>query len=91
MLLCVHNKSASFSHSTCSKNHELECEFEEIKCLKAECGKSLRRVDLAYHLEKDCPMRSVRCRNCGQEEAYKNIKVFMIHSKKKLLSQNRVK
>ncbi|XP_072016539.1 TNF receptor-associated factor 3-like [Amphiura filiformis] len=54
--------------------HEAECEFELIKCLKAGCGKSLRRADLAYHLEKDCPMRSVRCRNCGEEEVYKNIK-----------------
>ncbi|XP_072016630.1 TNF receptor-associated factor 2-like isoform X1 [Amphiura filiformis] len=65
------NWKGSFTDYT---EHEAECEFELIKCLKAGCGKSLRRADLAYHLEKDCPMRSVRCRNCGEEEVYKNMK-----------------
>ena len=59
----------------CIQAHEAECEFQAVKCLKSGCGKTLRRADLAYHLEKDCPMRPVRCRHCGEETVYKNMKV----------------
>ncbi|XP_072023037.1 TNF receptor-associated factor 2-like [Amphiura filiformis] len=54
--------------------HELLCALEPMKCAKPGCGKVLRRGDLQYHLENDCLMRIVRCRNCGEEQQYKQLK-----------------
>ncbi|XP_072016532.1 TNF receptor-associated factor 2-like [Amphiura filiformis] len=54
--------------------HDPLCDLTPVTCQAPGCGKPLRRGDVPYHLEKDCPVRIVRCRNCGEKLVYMNLK-----------------
>ncbi len=56
------------------QEHENTCSFQKIKCLKSGCGKTVKRGDLSHHLEKECPMRSVECKQCKKQYPYKESK-----------------
>ncbi|XP_033642803.1 TNF receptor-associated factor 3-like [Asterias rubens] len=56
------------------QEHENTCPFEKIKCLKSGCGKTVKRGDLSHHLEKECPMRLVECKQCKKQYPYKESK-----------------
>ncbi|XP_066294068.1 TNF receptor-associated factor 2-like [Branchiostoma lanceolatum] len=57
--------------------HQEDCGFSFIPCVMQGCDKQVMRMDLAAHLEKECAMRQVKCKFCGQEILLKEEKVHL--------------
>ncbi|XP_070582254.1 TNF receptor-associated factor 2-like [Ptychodera flava] len=55
--------------------HQSSCLFAIIGCIHSECGISLRRENLAEHLDNECLFRRIKCQFCSEEVTYKELKV----------------
>ena len=51
-----------------------ECAFVDISCPK-NCGKQMKKKDLAEHLKKECPNRTVPCDYCKEEIRWNGLEV----------------
>nr|XP_002741095.1 PREDICTED: TNF receptor-associated factor 2-like [Saccoglossus kowalevskii] len=59
-------------------DHNPTCEYEMIKCVNRNgCNVSIQRGNLSSHLEKDCPMRIVKCEHCQHETAFIDMEIHL--------------
>ncbi|XP_077861550.1 TNF receptor-associated factor 2-like [Saccoglossus kowalevskii] len=64
-------------------NHIPTCEYEMIQCVNRNgCNVSIQRGHLSSHLEKDCPMRIVKCEYCTVEVSFTNIEIHLLECPK---------
>ncbi|XP_070570587.1 TNF receptor-associated factor 2-like isoform X1 [Ptychodera flava] len=59
------------------EEHEPICKFGLISCPN-DCGRQIKRGDSNKHAEKECTLRLIRCRDCGSNLQFKNLKRHIV-------------